>query len=178
MESLPKFRYHPDPIATGSIRPSTAICPCCEQQRGFVYTLTPYVEEEISDLCPWCIADGRAHALFDAEFTDAHGVGGGSWSPVPPGVVEEITLRTPSFSGWQQEQWWTHCHDGAAYLGRVGYAEFPRYPAFETFLREELALPEEQWFRFARALDKEGAPTAYLFQCLHCGAYGGYTDTD
>jgi hypothetical protein len=30
-----------------------------------------YAEAELDDqLCPWCIADGRAAAKFDAQFTD------------------------------------------------------------------------------------------------------------
>jgi len=26
-------------------------------------------------------------------------------------VVEEVAYRTPGFSGWQQERWWTHCRE-------------------------------------------------------------------
>ena len=31
---LPKFKYHPDPVATGSIAPSVAVCPVCKQASG------------------------------------------------------------------------------------------------------------------------------------------------
>ncbi|MCP4306259.1 MAG: CbrC family protein [bacterium] len=37
-DELPSFRYHPDPIATGSIRPSDeAVCRRCSRNRGFIY---------------------------------------------------------------------------------------------------------------------------------------------
>ncbi|MVN87750.1 hypothetical protein GO986_13375 [Deinococcus sp. HMF7620] len=177
--ALPVFRYHPDPLATGMIEPFDGECPCCEQERGYRYTSAPFAEEEWPDLCPWCIADGSATERFDAEFTDAAGVGGyGRWEEVPGAVVRIISTRTPGFSGWQQEQWWTHCGDGTAFLGRAGAAELARFPQFAAALREPLALPAEAWARFSQALDKGGSPTAYLFQCLHCGAYGGYMDAD
>jgi uncharacterized protein CbrC (UPF0167 family) len=84
-----------------------------------------YAAEELANaLCPWCIADGSAAARFDADFTDRDGVGGfGEWSQVAPEVVEEVSRRTPGFSGWQQERWWTHCGDAAKFLGRAGRIE-------------------------------------------------------
>jgi uncharacterized protein CbrC (UPF0167 family) len=71
--SLPEFRYHPDPIATGSIKSSDATCVCCEQRRGFIYTCNTYCEDELVEaLCPWCIADGSAINMFGATFSDDH----------------------------------------------------------------------------------------------------------
>ncbi|MFA8325886.1 CbrC family protein [Burkholderia ubonensis] len=35
-----------------------------------------------------------------------------------------------------------------------------------------------EWNRLLAALDKDGAPTAYVFRCRHCGAPGGYQDFD
>ncbi|WP_221091339.1 CbrC family protein [Deinococcus aquaedulcis] len=177
-EALPFFRYHPDPLATGMIEPFEGECPCCAQVRGYRYTSIPFAEDEWPDLCPWCIADGSAHERLEAEFTDSHGVGGGSWAPLPDEVRQVIVTRTPGFSGWQQERWWTHCSDGAAFLGRAGAEELAQYPEFAQMLREQLTLPEGEWVRFAQTLNRAGSPTAYLFQCLHCGAYGGYTDAD
>ena len=62
--TLPSFRYHPDPLASGSIVKSDRPCIVCEQQRGYLYDVTPYGEaEDIEDICPWCIADGHlSHA--------------------------------------------------------------------------------------------------------------------
>jgi len=59
---LPVFRYHPDPIASGSVVASAAECVCCGEARGFIYTGPAYCEAELEEaLCPWCIADGSAH---------------------------------------------------------------------------------------------------------------------
>ena len=104
---LPVFIYHPDPIATGSVEPSDAMCKACGQSRGYVYTAGVYSVEELQDaICPWCIADGIAHEKFDAQFTDSAGVGGyGEWEQVSSEIVEEVVYRTPGFSGWQQERW-------------------------------------------------------------------------
>ncbi|REJ66450.1 MAG: hypothetical protein DWQ31_14945 [Planctomycetota bacterium] len=32
--ALPVFKYHPDPLDTGAIAASDAICACCGQSRG------------------------------------------------------------------------------------------------------------------------------------------------
>ena len=104
--SLPSFRYHPDPIATGSVKPSEAVCTVCGRARGLIYAGPVYGGEEDYDeaICPWCIADGTAHDKLGVEFADASGVGGyGVWEPVPDAVVEEVAFRTPCFTGWQQE---------------------------------------------------------------------------
>ena len=105
-DPLPTFRYHPDPLATGSVVASNATCRCCGQAPGLMYAGPVYANEDLDDeLCPWCIADGSAAARFGAEFVDSAGVGGyGDWDRVPPAVVVEVSQRTPSFSGWQQER--------------------------------------------------------------------------
>jgi uncharacterized protein CbrC (UPF0167 family) len=179
---LPHFKYHPDPITTGSIESSDAKCLCCGEARGFIYTGPVYAEEELIDrICPWCIADGSAHRQFNAEFVDQEGVRNyGSWEPVPQAVVEEVTFRTPGFAGWQQERWWTHCGDAAEFLGRVGREEAQRYgPEFLSAIRSEAGLVGDlDWEEYLQALHKDGSPTAYVFRCRHCGRYGGYSDCD
>jgi uncharacterized protein CbrC (UPF0167 family) len=47
VEELPSFRYHPDPIGTGSIAESGEACRCCHQARGYMYTGPVYAEEEL-----------------------------------------------------------------------------------------------------------------------------------
>jgi uncharacterized protein len=177
---LPSFRYHPDPIATGSIAPSDTECVCCGQRRGYIYTGPVYaVEELVEEICPWCIASGDAHAKFDAQFVDVEGVGDyGSWEPVPRAIAEDIAFRTPGFSGWQQERWWTHCGDGAAFLGRAGAADVLRHGiATVEFLRADIGWRlGAQFDDYIRSLDADGQPTAYLFRCRHCGVVGGYSD--
>jgi uncharacterized protein CbrC (UPF0167 family) len=175
---LPTFRYHPDPIATGSVVASETRCRCCRRASGYVYTGPVYAEEELDgEICPWCIADGRAHERFDAEFTDSAGVGGGSWPEAPAAVVEEVAYRTPGFQGWQQEQWAVCCGDAAAFVGRAGRVELEtRYPDAIADVRRDAAMSDADWDAWYAQLDAEAAPTAYVFRCLLCGRHTGYSD--
>jgi uncharacterized protein CbrC (UPF0167 family) len=165
---LPEFAYHPDPVATGSVVASDAMCIACGDARGFMYTGPVYAAEEIVDeLCPWCIADGSAAATFDAAFTD---VGSDVPDDVPADVRDVIAHRTPGYQAWQQARWLYHCADGAAFLGRVDRAELERYP---EALRAEIA----GWdAKAVERHDTDGQPTAYLFRCRHCGTHLAYSD--
>ncbi len=180
--TLPTFKYHPDPLATGSIVPSETECVCCGQARGYIYTGPVYaVEDYDQSICPWCIADGSAHDKLDASFTDEVGIGGGGmWDEVPDAVVEEVAHRTPGFSGWQQEQWWTHCGDAGQFLGRAGRKELTAFgPQAIAAIQEEAGLSAgPEWDGFLAALDKDSSPTAYIFRCRKCGQLGGYQDCD
>lgn len=178
---LPEFRYHPDPLATGAIKSSDARCVACGQARGYIYVGPVYAERDLDEqLCPWCIAGGRAHEQCGAEFVDADGIGGyGTWEAVPSTVVHELVERTPCFSGWQQERWFTCCGDAAAFIGRTGKAELQAtgQGALEG-IRLEAGYEGRDWEEYLDALDADGSPTAYLFRCLHCGRFGGYSDCD
>ncbi len=177
---LPFFQYHPDPIATGSLKASDSVCLCCNQSRGFVYTGPVYAVEEYYDcICPWCISDGTAHAKLEASFTDESGIGGyGTWEQVPELIVKTVSHRTPGFSGWQQEQWWTHCNDAAQFVGRAGRKELVEL-GWQAMLaiKDSAGLADgPEWEYFLAALDKDKGPTAYIFRCSACGQYGGYQD--
>jgi uncharacterized protein len=179
--SLPKFDYHPDPLATGSVVPSNAICECCGQIHGFIYDGPVYSEDEVDAICPWCIADGRAHAELGASFTDENGIGGyGEWDAAPKAVIETVAYRTPGFEGWQQEQWWTHCGDAAEFLGPMGLHELEALgEAAVLAIKANAGLSDgPELEAFMAALDKEDSPRAYVFRCRKCGQVGGYTDCD
>jgi uncharacterized protein CbrC (UPF0167 family) len=180
--TLPTFKYHPDPLATRNIVKSDTECVCCEKSRGFVYTGPVYAVEQYDEcICPWCIADGSAHKKLKASFTDEAGIGGGGmWDQVPDAVIEEVAYRTPGFSGWQQEQWWTHCNDAALFLGRAGRDELMAFGAQAiAAIQDSAGLPDgPEWDQFFDALDKDGPPTAYMFRCAKCGQLGGYQDCD
>ncbi|MDG6099875.1 hypothetical protein EXU34_20660 [Alteromonas sp. ZYF713] len=182
---FPKFKYHSDPLKSGSIIESDAVCLCCGKATGYIYGGLPYCEEELEDsICPWCIATGAAHKKFDAEFTDFEGIGGyGDWDDVAVSVKEEIAYHTPGFTGWQQERWWTHCNDGTDFLGCAGFREIKEYgQPLEDSLKSEATvtygLKEGQWETLFKSLDADGSPTAYIFKCIHCGKHGGYIDFD
>jgi uncharacterized protein CbrC (UPF0167 family) len=176
---LPVFRYHPDPIASGSIVASDALCICCGKQRGFLYVGPAYSVSETRDrLCPWCIADGSAHRKFDVCFTSEDFP-----EDILPEIVDEVAHRTPGFSGWQQKIWLTCCADAAAFLEPVGYAEIrARHPQLEAKLlahcERDLRMSHEAAVRAVQELNLKHGPTAYGFICRHCGerlAYFDYT---
>ena len=178
-EQLPSFRYHPDPVATGSVAPSGRECRACARARSLIYVGPVYAEQELTEaFCPWCIADGRAAELFSVEFTD---VGWGVPAGVPASVTDEIGCRTPGFHSWQQDHWLYHCDDGCAFLGAVGRPELDDYPdAWESLKREceEYGWGQPDVSAYLDSLAKDGSPTAYLFRCLVCGTHLAYTDID
>ncbi|MCU1492972.1 MAG: hypothetical protein JWO62_736 [Acidimicrobiaceae bacterium] len=132
---LPVFRYHPDPVATGSVETSTVKCVACEKKRGYVYVGPVYRQEDSDDnLCPWCIADGTAASKFDAAFTD---VGWGVPDDVPASVLDEVSRRTPGFQSLQQDHWLYHCRNACAFLGQIGRRELENIPeALDMLLHE------------------------------------------
>ena len=178
--NVPKFKYHPDPLATGVVIRSGNLCESCDQHRGYIYTGPVYSEEEYVDaICPWCIADGSAHKRLDAEFCDIAGIGGyGDWDSVENTVLEEVAFRTPGFSGWQQERWWTHCGDAAAFIGAVGAKEAMALGEsyIEVLLRDAGLENHPHATAYIESLDREHGPTAYAFKCIECGEFGGYSD--
>src|SRR5580692_9345664 len=73
-ETLPVFKYHPDPVATGAFKEDRDT-PClgCSRIRGYIYTGPVFTEGSFTldnHLCPWCIADGTAAKKFGATFND------------------------------------------------------------------------------------------------------------
>lgn len=70
MSDLPTFRYHPDPIATGSIVEANGEpCQICGDVRTHLYQGPFYALASVAAICPWCIASGRAAEENNGEFT-------------------------------------------------------------------------------------------------------------
>ena len=181
MASIPVFRYHPDPVGTGSAVPSVSSCDVCTRPAGFQY-VGPVLGREVDVLCLRCIADGTAATALaspdgdPAEFTDA---GLGAPPDVSPTVLEEISRRTPGFSGWQQERWLYHCADAAAFLGVVGWSEVENLPDAVASLMADLAdlgVEAADADEQVRSLSRGGDLSGYLFRCLHCGTHVAYSD--
>jgi uncharacterized protein CbrC (UPF0167 family) len=181
--NLPAFKYHPDPVATGSVKASDKTCACCAQQRGYIY-FGPVIacEHDMEkSICPWCIADGSAHRKLDVDFAVlAEAVGYPRPPGIPDGVIEELAFRTPGFSGLQRENWLTCCSDAAAFLGRAGQEELERqWPDAISSIRKDCQMADDkQWLSYFSMLDKDGSPAAYVFRCIHCGRYLGYSEID
>lgn len=178
--SLPVFRYHPDPIATGVIKKDAdTACLGCNSIRGYIYTGPVFTERNFileDHLCPWCIADGTAQKKFGATFNDT-----GATEGIPDEVRTEVEARTPGFHAWQQEKWLACCGDAAAFLGLAGAEQlrrdFPKaLPAVKKYVRDEFGLEKDEVAEFLDGLSKDGDPSAYVFCCPRCNKYLAYVD--
>lgn len=158
-EELPVFRYHPDPVTSGSITRTTVACAVCERPRGWKYGATDPA------VCPWCLADGSAAASLEwGLYADIDG-------DLNAEIVREVAQRTPWFVSWQQARWLDHCDDAAAFIAPVGWEQLRDKP---TAVRRLVA---DGWPEHAlEYLDADGDLVAYLFRCLHCGEYLAYAD--
>jgi len=168
--TLPDFRYHPDPIRSGSIVASSESCRCCGQSRGYFYDAPVYTEAALEGgLCPWCIADGSAHRQFAATFVDSEAFGDGT----PEAAVEEIMQRTPGYSAWQSEHWPACCGDATAFLMPAGIKEVrEHFPEWEGsvlgYIVYGMGISGGAATRLLGSLDRNAGPTVYLFRCLSC----------
>ncbi len=165
--TLPVFKYFADPVAAKVFEEDpTAVCPCCEKQTGWIYTMEPYGEDEIEDICPWCIADGSAAEKFDVVFNDTP-------SDVPDDVASEIEERTPEFPSWQQGMWLSHCDDACVFVGSPDWEQLQQMPDICQELLD-IGHTEAQ----LRMLGEDSPWSAYVFTCLHCGEQLVYSDSD
>ncbi|MFC9279090.1 CbrC family protein [Streptomyces collinus] len=173
-DSLPFFRYHPDPLASGAIRAAAETCACCKRNAGWIYTATFYTAQDVSGrFCPWCIADGSAAERFAGEFADSCGLDG-----VSEDILHEVTRRTPGFHAWQDPHWLVHCQDAAAFLGEVGRSGLAAHPEALEQVRADMRMAgwhdESQLEHFLAGLG-EGA-SAMLFRCIVCSTHLAYAD--
>lgn len=164
---FPVFRYHPNPLSTEAIIPSSEKCDCCGEARGFAYCTTPYGLREISCICPWCIYDGSANRTLGAEFVDVTPL---IAAGIPRSVVEEVSLRTPGFISWQQEQWLVCCGDACEFHGDAPAEELcgldtdgmKRLAEYSGFMEQDL--PD-----ILKNYVPKGSPAFYKFVCRNCG---------
>jgi uncharacterized protein CbrC (UPF0167 family) len=175
---LPDFRYHPDPIGSGSVVESAAQCRSCGQARGHIYQGPVYSEEELDDsLCPWCLADGSAHRKFDATFFDTEAFADGT----PEAAIEEISERTPGYDSWQSGHWPCCCDDATAFLFPAGIAEI-RAQCHElegdilSHIIYNMQISGGAATRLLNALKKDAGPTVYVFRCLKCRQHHFHID--
>lgn len=183
---LPYFKYHPDPIRTGAFRfDKTVVCECCNKETSVYYSNPFYCIEDVKTLCPICISNGDAAKKFKGEFQDYLGLEGISADPEVDNThtykeeqIDELIYRTPGYSGWQQEQWLSHCNDFCAFVGYVGWNEIA--DKLDEFVNLEadcgdLGIDIDQLSEY---LYNGGSCQGYLFQCLHCGKYRLHFDFD
>ncbi|RRD95219.1 CbrC family protein [Clostridiales bacterium COT073_COT-073] len=170
---LPKFRYYPDPLGTGAFEEGEEkTCPCCGEKSTIYYSTMPYCIEKVENLCPNCIATGRAAEKYDAYF-----ISNAEWAGERNQEKDaELFCRTPGYISWQGEYWLSCCEDYCEYLGTVGTRELKAMGIAEEVLAEyEL---RHEYSGIEPYLIKDGSTCGYLFHCLHCGKYHLWVDAD
>jgi len=176
MEQLPRFRYHPDPVATHSVQTREGFtCGVCGEARSHAY-IGPYFADNFGfengdEICPWCIADGRAARDWNVTFVPPAILTDSARRAMPPEALAELELRTPSFLCVEQEQWLDHHGEAAAYIGPIGYDEYQRLPP------QAAAAVRQCGYSVERLRYDGDGPTAYLFRCLHCDWHGAFVAT-
>jgi uncharacterized protein CbrC (UPF0167 family) len=175
---LPHFRFHPDPLKSGSVVASAKKCLCCKQAGGYIYSGPVYTEHDVENaLCPWCIADGKAHTKFDVTFTDYEDIA----DDILPPLVDEIAQRTPGFSSWQQNRWLSADGEPAAFIEPAGFEEIrTKYRRLEADLMphivHEHGISGSAASRLLQSLHRDRGPTAYVFHSAKWDQYLAYID--
>lgn len=177
---LPVFRYHRDPVATGSVVPGEIDCAVCGRRRDHGYA-GPYVTadahfENGDPLCPWCIADGSAARVWRASFVAPAYLSPQARAGMSADALAELELRTPAYPCLQQARWLDHHGEAATYLGEVGAAEYPSLPpaareAVRLAAGDDPRRPLGDGDAVLRLRSDGDGPAAYLFACLHCEAH-------
>lgn len=171
--SLPNFTFFSREalMQTGVLDNSDDPCNCCEKSRGYLYSRYEDDLQEIK-VCPWCIADGKHAKKYEVGVHDI--MLDPEQSVVDKTDFEELQMRTPGFTGWQEEKWLVHCHTPCTFLGRVGWKDVKKI--FSKIKVEDSDLCEDR--DILKSLDAEFAPTGYLFRCIKCSQLLMYSDAD
>lgn len=168
---LPEFKYNPNAYKLKIIRKKNIVCECCGNKSEYCYDGPFYSIDDIEKICPWCISNGSASKKFDGKFQDDESVD----ECENLEAVEEVTKRTPGYSGWQQEVWLAHCDDLCAF---TGFAKSKQIKEYIEDLKEDL---ENSGYgdidELMEGIEEE-ALGAYLFECLHCGKHRIHIDCD
>jgi len=134
------------------------------------YTHPFYSYDDIEALCPECIASGRAAEELEGEFVDSGSIS----HEIDKEKQDELCLRTPSYSSWQEAQWADHCGDYCAFVGYADWEDLERQGIAEGI--EWLGLkPEPEDRQYIRS---GGSMVGCLFRCLHCGQHVLHVDLD
>lgn len=173
LKDLPFFKYHPDPLETGSFEEGEEkICPCCGNKSKVYYSSFPYCSENVEYICPTCISNGEAARKFDAEF-----VQNAEWhGELDMEKNDELFHRTPGYMSWQGEYWLSCCNDYCAYMGTVGTRELKAMDIADEVIEEYVQ--RGAFEDIGEYLVKDGPMCGYLFKCLHCGKYHLWVDAD
>ena len=107
-------------MASGSLRKSDHICECCGQSWGTLYQGNIYTKHHVTNVCPWCIADGSATDKFGATFIDGSFCNDElRYVSLTDQANREVFGCTIGFATFNAIGWWVHCGEPAEYVTRI-----------------------------------------------------------
>jgi len=188
-ESIPDFKYHPNPLDTNSVlQLDSKVCDICNRLARVTYNMFPFYTTEYPDgvsdidvdVCLDCIKSGDVTRKYTGKFNNP------DMSDQQIFNIEkrdELALRTPGLF-LEHPLWLTHCDDYCAVITNV----YNWQDLEEEGLAEEL---ENDWVLYKGATistieeikevmhyEYEGE-TEYmgiLFRCIHCGKHRLYIE--
>lgn len=200
---LPYFKYHPDPISTGSIEKSSKICEACEKLRGYIYIGSFYSKDNVSDICPWCIDSGFAAEKYDGSFVaqidldqvvdtieTKKSVFGTFLAKL--GVIksstddrlndnwsEELFRKTPGFSSYQEEIWLSHCEAPCEFRGIATAEDFKNISEEEKLkLFQNSSVCDEYLKELQEGANETKHEYYFKFVCSSCNEIRFLEDLD
>ena len=133
-----------------------------------------YCIEDVEEVCPWCIADGRATEQWDASFNDVYNIP----VSVPQHIVALIGTRTPGYETWQCNRWLFSDTDALVFVGEIIGKNLIRQGEDDKIAACREALQE--WgissdFDLSQVVIG-GQPAIYLFQDTETSKFSAYAD--
>lgn len=174
--SLPRFKYHPDPLRTGAIEFDQTDCVCCGKMTEYVYMGPIYGEvDPCGAICPSCIAAGKAASKYNIQFSDPCEL---SKAGISKEIIDEVIHRTPGFNSCETDAWLSCCNEACEFICRADEKIIKEiYPEALMYLTRVAQMEKAEFIEYVDALTlDELGPTAYIFRCLNCGRYLAYTD--
>ncbi len=174
MLELPKFKYFLNPLENKIFKKSSEKCDVCSKKTGYIYEGSIYSEREVENICPWCIANGRAAKEYEGTFNDETCI-----DEVNQEYIDELIYRTPEYISWQSAYWPSHCGDICAFEKYVGWKEIAD---IKDELKDDIESIKEDFGFTQQELEKSlvdgGSLQGYLFKCVKCGKHRILTDCD
>jgi len=130
-------------------------------------------ENYSEQICPWCIADGRAASALNVAFACRLDID----ENVSETALEELSLRTPGYAGFQGGKWLAHCSDVCRFLGDASVEQVSQASAatIAAWCADNGA-DEALWLELAIDYVPGADIGFYTFECLHCGLIQFHVD--
>ena len=168
---LPHFKYHPDPIKTGTFKTDEVVrCNCCGKKTDIYYSFYSDAKSKRVNVSPDCVHNGNAYATFGDDINNIR-YGEECADFMDKSKIEELTRCTPGYIFMQDGEWLYHCGDFCAFIGCVGWNDIEQMgiaDEIKTYIYETYFSKAE---KIIDSLINSYTVTLYLFRCLHCGKY-------